>query len=63
MMKTSFFAYTKNHCNLQFLQFRSIVFIFPVVLLLCEYARGFSRRNIHNHCATHNYAIFSILYC
>ena len=28
----------KNYCNLQFLQCDSIVFIFPVVLLLCKYA-------------------------
>ena len=31
-------SFTKNYCNLQFLQLHSIVFIFPVVLLLSKYA-------------------------
>ena len=57
----------KKYCNLQFLQLQvflqlhSIIFIFPIVLLLCKYACCFLRRNIHNHCAIHNYAIFLIL--
>ena len=33
-----FLPFTKNYCNLQFLQLHSIVFIFPVVLLPSEYA-------------------------
>ena len=33
-----FLPFTKNYCYLQFFRFHSIVFIFPVVLLLCEYA-------------------------
>ena len=58
MMETPFLPFTKNYCNLQFLQLYLLVFIFLVVLLLCEYASCFLYRNIYNDCATHNYAIF-----